>query len=197
MSNDTPFTFPLPQTPNFTEAVTDPGLLPHEVSRIDSLWDSDNEERAAVSGGDESYVEDIRKSAVVPLMLAPENRWLFDRISALAFQVNTERYAFDILGIYEPLQLAEYNVGDFFQWHMDYGVGPTSCRKLSVTVQLSDPATYEGGDLQFMVNDNIVNAPRDHGSVTIFPSFVLHRVTPVTKGKRRSIVGWISGIPFR
>jgi len=72
-----------------------------------------------------------------------------------------------------------------------------SHRKLSVTVQLSDEDSYEGGDLQFMINNRIENAPRKKGTVIVFPSFILHRVTEVTKGKRNSIVGWLSGPPFR
>lgn len=197
MIDDAIYRFPLPERPHFTEFVTDAGLLPHEVERIDALWKSEQQQRAGVSGGDEIYVEELRKSAVIPIMPETEHRWIFDRISALALQVNFERYAFDVLGIHEPLQLAEYSEGDFFQWHMDFGPGASSCRKLSLTVQLSDPDTYEGGDLQFMINDKQVDAPRDRGAVIVFPSFVLHRVTPVTSGRRRSIVGWISGVPYR
>lgn len=197
MIDDSTYRFPLPQNHNFTEFVVCSGLLPHEVDRIESLWDRRQSQPAAVSGGDEMYVEELRKSAVVALEPEPKHAWIFDRIAGLASSVNFERYGFDILGIHEPLQLAEYGVDDFFQWHMDFGPGPSSCRKLSLTVQLSDPASYAGGNLQFMINDQAVDAPRDRGSVVIFPSFVLHRVTPVTEGTRRSVVGWISGIPYR
>ncbi|MGB0178111.1 MAG: 2OG-Fe(II) oxygenase, partial [Owenweeksia sp.] len=82
-------------------------------------------------------------------------------------------------------------------WHMDFGAGEISHRKLSMTVQLSDPADYEGGDLEFMINQKVVTAPRTRGTVIVFPSFILHRVTPVTKGVRHSVVGWVSGTPFR
>lgn len=197
MINDSAYRFPLPQLERFTEAAADTGLLPHEVDQIDALWDNRKKEQAGVSGGSETYVETIRKSSVIPLPLKQEYKWVFDRIAGIAAQMNFDRYRFDILGIYEPLQLAEYGVGDFFEWHMDFGPGESSCRKLSVTVQLSDPDSYKGGDLQFMVNDKPVDAPRQRGSVTVFPSFVLHRVTPVTQGSRRSIVGWISGLPYR
>ena len=70
-------------------------------------------------------------------------------------------------------------------------------RKLSITVQLSDATEYEGGELQFMVNQNIITAPKEKGTAIIFPSFCLHRVTPVIKGSRKSIVGWIAGPPYR
>lgn len=197
MFNDATYRFTLPERPHFTEFVTCPGLLPHEVDRIDALWKNEQQQRAKVSGSDETYVEELRKSAVIPVTSSKEHNWIFDRISALALQANFERYGFDVLGIYEPLQLAEYKKDDFFQWHMDFGPGENSRRKLSLTVQLSDPNTYEGGDLQFMINDKMVDAPRNKGAVVVFPSFVLHRVTPITSGCRRSIVGWISGVPYR
>ncbi|MCK6649860.1 MAG: 2OG-Fe(II) oxygenase, partial [Bacteroidia bacterium] len=70
-------------------------------------------------------------------------------------------------------------------------------RKLSISVQLSDAVEYEGGELQFMINQNIVTAPKEKGTAIIFPSFALHRVLPVTKGNRMSIVGWIAGPAYR
>lgn len=195
--SENPYRFQLPQKSRFTEFVVGANLLPHELDRIDALWNDHQSERAEVSGGQQTYVEELRKSAVLPLLPDEKNSWIFQRLSALAEHANFEIYGFDILGIYEPLQLAEYRKGDFFQWHMDFGPGENSSRKLSLTVQLSDPDGYEGGDLQFMVNDRAIDAPRARGSVIIFPSFGLHRVTPVTKGRRRSIVGWFSGIPYR
>ena len=197
MTDNATWRFPLPQNPDFREFVTCDGLLPHELDQIEFLWNEEQAERAGVSGSDEVYVEEIRKSAVIPVLPEGPHHWIFDRLSALASQANVEIYGFDILGIYEPLQLAEYNQDDFFEWHMDFGPGESSCRKLSLTVQLSDPESYEGGNLQFMINDKTVDAPRNRGAVVIFPSFMLHRVTPVTSGRRRSIVGWISGVPYR
>jgi len=64
-------------------------------------------------------------------------------------------------------------------------------------MQLSDPDEYEGGDLQFMFNQKIVSAPREKGTIIVFPSFMMHRVTPITKGVRKSIAGWVAGPPYR
>jgi PKHD-type hydroxylase len=91
------------------------------------------------------------------------------KMASLAIQTNIERYWFDLRGFHEELQLAKYVEGDFFDWHLDFGVGGFSSRKLSMTIQLSDPDEYEGGDLQFMVNQNIVTAPREKGTIVIFP----------------------------
>ena len=64
-------------------------------------------------------------------------------------------------------------------------------------MQLSSPDEYEGGEMQFMINQNIITAPKEKGTAIIFPSFALHRVTKVTSGSRKSIVGWIAGPPYR
>lgn len=80
---------------------------------------------------------------------------------------------------------------------MDFGAGEISHRKLSISVQLSGSEEYEGGDLQFMINQNTVSVPRTKGTVVIFPSFILHRVTPITQGLRQSVVAWLAGPPYR
>jgi PKHD-type hydroxylase len=110
---------------------------------------------------------------------------------------NNEKYSFDLLEFHQELQLTKYPKRDFFDWHLDFGAGEISDRKLSLTIQLSNPNDYEGGDLQFMINQKIVNAPRGKGTTVIFPSFIMHRVTPITKGIRQSIIGWVSGPPRR
>jgi PKHD-type hydroxylase len=80
-------------------------------------------------------------------------------------------------------------------WHTDSIPGDT-VRKLSFTIQLTDPTEYEGGDLEFMpaISDPKI---KQQGMITIFPSFMTHRVTSVTTGVRHAIVGWIHGPDFR
>jgi PKHD-type hydroxylase len=72
-----------------------------------------------------------------------------------------------------------------------------SNRKLSCVIQLSDPEDYDGGELQMNMGSQIVSIPKQKGLVTYFSSFVLHRVTPVTRGVRKSLVAWISGPNLR
>lgn len=191
------YPFPLPQLTNFVEFIYFKDVfLPHELEMLSSYWEVEESESAALEGGEE-FVDTLRKSSVIGIEPEGKYRWIFDRLMSLAQQANAQRYAFDIIGFYEPLQLAEYGVGDFFDWHLDFGTGASSNRKLSITVQLSPAAAYEGGNLQFQINDKIVDAPRDLGSIVLFPSFIRHRVSPITKGRRRSLVGWVSGRPFR
>jgi PKHD-type hydroxylase len=72
-----------------------------------------------------------------------------------------------------------------------------SPRKLSMVLQLSDPSEYDGGDLEFYVQSEPIKAEKKKGIVYVFPSWVLHRVTPVTRGTRRSLVMWIAGPKFK
>jgi PKHD-type hydroxylase len=82
-----------------------------------------------------------------------------------------------------------------YGWHQDYGAKVS--RKLSLTVQLTDPSEYEGGNLQIMTTGTPVNARKQRGLIVAFPSYVLHQVTPVTQGSRQSLVAWVSGPAFK
>ncbi len=190
--------FQLPQLPQFVEFIYfEKVFLPHELELLNTYWDDSESAEAELEGG-ESYTEDsLRKSSIIGLEPEEKYNWLFERLTNLAHQCNNQMYYFNLSGFYEPLQLAEYGEGDFFDWHLDFGTGSSSNRKISITVQLSEPDAYEGGNLQFQINSKTVDAPRTQGSIVMFPSFIRHRVTPITKGRRRSLVGWVSGIPFK
>ena len=194
---NTIFPLNLPQNPNFVPYTYYEGLfLPHESDRIAGYW-QDEEKLKATLSGESTYDDALRKSSVMFLKPDGEHRWIYEKLAMVAAQCNYQRYGFDLAGFTQELQLTEYAEGDFFEWHMDFGGGGISNRKLSLTVQLSDSDDYEGGSLQFMINDKIVDAPRTKGTIIVFPSFILHRVTPITRGVRRSIVGWVSGVPYR
>lgn len=104
------------------------------------------------------------------------------------------------LGDIEDVQLAEYEDGGFFDWHadIDYPDDNNSQRKISCSIQLSKPDSYEGGDLLIeTAGDETITMPRTQGTVVLFPSIAKHKVTPVTAGKRYSAVGWMRGPAFR
>lgn len=195
-----PIVFPFQQAtrPHFAEFVLYEGFFnPQEVDKIRNLWSSENEVDATLSGGGKTTDETLRKTKLTFIKDSEESIWLYQKIGQLGIQCNHERYGYDLLGFHHELQLARYGEGDFFDWHLDFGAGEISHRKLSISVQLSDPEEYEGGDLQFMINKNYHNAPRTKGTVVVFPSFIMHRVTPITKGVRQSIVAWLAGPPYR
>ena len=128
-----------------------------------------------------------------------ENEWIYRRLFEFAFDFNNEKYKFNMKGsIVQPIQFTKYEEGDYYGWHIDIGPSPQTCsRKLSISVQLSDPDTYKGGQLQIGNSDDSLGIPfQDKGSATIFPSLLRHQVTKVTKGTKYSLVVWVTGVPF-
>ncbi len=187
-----------PELQNYLDACWVEGYFNEdEVTQISNMYDAGDKKGAEVTGN-EALEPDFRKSTVAFVEPGEEEfQNIMLKLAQLTTQINQQRYHFDLMGFYESIQIAEYGKGDFFDWHADFGNGSTSNRKLSLSVQLSDPEEYKGGNLQFMAHKKGVDAPRTKGTVIIFPSFVLHQVTPIISGKRRSMVGWVSGVPFR
>jgi PKHD-type hydroxylase len=102
------------------------------------------------------------------------------------------------------MQFTQYDAADegFYNWHNDVLWDLPNCghRKLSMVIQLSDPSEYEGGDLEIQPLYSRPPDPmvlRKQGNVIVFPSFLMHRVTPVTKGTRYSLVAWMEGPKWR
>ena len=125
-------------------------------------------------------------------------------------EANKREFRYD-LKYFQEVQFAEYQEGDFFDWHQD-GTEPdenNEIRKLSLTLVLSDPDTYEGGELQFfnggrpmkdmgnISGEQVAKDIKAKGSVVVFDSKDWHRVTPVVKGIRHSIVCWTVGDNFK
>jgi len=123
--------------------------------------------------------------------------WLFDKLISYGRKANNEVFRFNITGLYEPLQYTIYeeNSLGFYDWHLDIGVynENTVTRKMSMSMVFNDPAEYDGGDLEIWGASGVVKAPREQGTLCFFPSYLLHRVTPVTRGTRKSLVVWFGG----
>ena len=142
----------------------------------------------------------IRRADLVWLDDLPPAAWVMDRMIRLISQANRESFGFDLSEFAESPQVARYGAerAGHFDWHSDIGAGPLAAkRKLTVVMQLSDPADYDGGALELRPDSTLHEAPRDRGTAIIFPSFVLHRVTPVTTGIRWSLTLWSHGPAFR
>jgi len=99
----------------------------------------------------------------------------------------------------EQVQFATYEEGMHYNWHIDTQLlsGNALDRKVSVICLMNDPSEFEGGELQFNIGGQILEAQLKKGSVIVFPSFILHRVTPVTKGVRKTAVMWLNGPAFK
>jgi PKHD-type hydroxylase len=136
----------------------------------------------------------IRRSSAVFIFPDASTRWVFDRLSDAIREINDEVYGFEISEFREGFQFTRYEVGEYYGPHFDIGPGRLAERKLSMTVQLSAPEDYTGGEL--VIYPEFV-AAKDRGSLTVFPSFMCHDVRPVQTGVRYSLVSWLAGPPFR
>jgi PKHD-type hydroxylase len=149
----------------------------------------DNQPISKISHRD-TQVTWIKSNSIIERMMA-----------SFVLEANYKYFGFDLTN-YENVQFAKYSKGGLYDWHTDYSGavgGEKQDRKLSCTIQLSDPNSYEGGDLQFYAGVNDPDTPnvKGQGSVIVFASHDWHRVTPVTKGVRYSLTLWFLGPHFK
>ena len=138
--------------------------------------------------------DSVRKSRIKWLPYDGIWEWVIDRLSNQVQEANNSIWKFDLSCILDNIQYTEYEGnGGHYDWHLDIGPGGISHRKVSIVVQLSDPTEYEGGILQIKNGTHEFDVPLGKGNVVIFPSFLLHRVTPLTSGNRKSLVLWVGG----
>ena len=122
---------------------------------------------------------------------------MYDDLIYLVQKINRNHFGFSNIQITEQAQVSEYSKGQFYHWHTDSTIDmdiEPPVRKLSMTLLLNDPSEFEGGNLE------IAGKKMSHmkqGHAAIFASFLQHRVTPVTKGVRKSLVVWFNGEPFK
>ena len=131
----------------------------------------------------------------IPFKEMPE---MYSEIESIMHSTNLNHFGFENMKMTEPAQFTEYPKGGFYDWHMDLDVNGTHeppVRKISMTIFLSDSSTFKGGQLEFMEKNKVSDLKQ--GQAIFFASFIRHRVAPVTKGMRRSLVMWFGGTPFK
>ena len=162
-------------------------------------------QRASVirESGDDAGSDPIRRSNIKWIPYDdPKWSWLYLKLMDLAEIANNEMWGFDLETAPEMIQYTEYDATELghYGWHQDIGPGNPSLRKISITVQLSEADEYENGDLEIWQGGELEEAaigPRGAGNVIIFPSYMPHRVSPVTRGIRRSFVLWLGGSHYK
>lgn len=165
-----------------------------ECEKLIKSFDFKSAETSALHDDKNQHNDVIRKSIQNWIRPSSLHKELFDRLGAIAFETNSKFWNFQLSGFAEPIQFGHYRQGDYYNWHQDNGGGAVSKRKLSMVVQLSDENDYAGGDLEFILGGK---AHRKQGSVIIFPSYQVHRVTPLLRGSRFSLAVWVSGDSYR
>lgn len=142
---------------------------------------------------------DSRRSKISWITPTVNTEFIFQRIANAIHQVNNDFFKYDLTEM-EDLQFTEYDSSylGMYQNHTDDGFEACD-RKLSFSLQLSDPTDYEGGDLlvyRFKLN-HPASVHKQKGFLAVFPSWTIHEVTPVTAGTRYTLVGWCHGPRFR
>ncbi len=126
--------------------------------------------------------------------LADKERFkeIYKKVTSVLLHVS-DKYGIKITG-FQDIQIARYDVGDFYNWHVDMGESKESARKISAVIVLSDPDSYSGGHLEF--DSYKFEEPTKQGRCIAFPSFLRHRVATVQQGVRYSLVAWAVGPRF-
>jgi PKHD-type hydroxylase len=170
-------------------------FTPKECDTIISLANQLYEVKGTTGTGENegTYNEEIRSVDVYDLPLEEGTKWIFDKLATAAAKANKEYYNYNLLGITHSLQLLHYKPGGHYDWHIDAGNGASATRKLTALVPLSKRTDFEGGGLKAQNNATEMDVIMERGSISTFPSYMPHKVEPVTSGERWTLVTWIHG----
>ena len=189
----------MPRWMSYMATTTQPIFTPQQCEMVIEAGHKQKPEVAQVGmnkpGGGVDTKKRTTTIAWIPFKKMPE---MYFQIEAIMQKTNLNHFGFDNVRITEPAQFTEYPKGGFYDWHMDLDVNGSfepPIRKISMTILLSDPSTFKGGELEFMEKNKMPNLKQ--GQAIFFASFIRHRVAPVTKGIRRSLVMWFGGTPFK
>lgn len=164
----------------------------------------DTEDSYIGVGGPGTINKAVRNSQTRFFMPSEESKFIFNRINDGVEWINNHFYDFDLVG-YDSIQYTAYSGSStsFYNWHTDAGFGQPNehHRKLSIVVMLSTPdKDFFGGDFQITQGDpdgEQQTVKFEQGMMIAFPSYLMHRVTPVTQGLRQTLVTWVTGPKFR
>ena len=191
----------MPRWQSYMATTTEPLFTPQQCQDIINAGHSEKPQVAQVGmaknkpGGGVDKKKRTTTISWIPFKKLPE---MYSKVNYQLSLVNLNHFGFENVEITEPAQFTEYPKGGFYDWHMDLDINgqhEPPVRKISMTCLLSDPSTFTGGELEFTEKHKINNLKQ--GQAIFFASFLRHRVAPVKKGIRRSLVMWFGGQPFK
>ena len=143
-------------------------------------------------------IKNVRDSKISWLYPVDGMDWVFRRVTDIVLNLNEKFFKFDLFGINEGFQFTNYEApSGKYGKHVDRGMNML-VRKLSISIQLTNPEEYEGGELKlYDGEEDGTLMDKTQGTLIIFPSYILHEVTPITKGERNSLVTWVTGNQFK
>ena len=194
-----------PRWKSYIVATAEPVLTPQQCNELISLGQNEPKINATIGTTEKitKLDERYRKSIIswIPFAKAVP---IYQVIKNWMEVTNTNYFDFDTVQLSEQAQYAEYSKGGFYNWHMDSNTemaAMPTVRKISMTLLLNDLKDYEGGDIEIFCGETLDSEKNKfklkRGYAVFFASFLLHRVMPVIKGNRKSLVMWFGGSPLR
>jgi PKHD-type hydroxylase len=177
---------------------TSPIFTPEQCQLIINAGRSEPVQDGQVGGGGGGVVDTKTRTSHIswiPFNKLPE---MYKTLEEVMSRTNNNHFGFEGMQITEQAQYTEYPSGGFYDWHIDsdvVGLNEPPVRKISMTCLLSHESEFEGGGLELM-SDGKIARPKQ-GQAIFFASYVRHRVIPITKGVRKSLVMWFGGPSFK
>jgi len=188
-----------PKWKSWVVETTTPLFTPDQCQKIIDAGRRQKPQQASVGmGRPQGGVDTKKRTTTISWIPFKEMEPMYNDINIFIQKANKNHFGFGDIQITEMAQFTEYPEGGFYDWHMDTDVNmqyEPPVRKISMTLLLSPENQFEGGNLELMAPGKKVNLKQGHA--IIFASFLNHRVAPVTKGVRQSLVMWFGGEPFK
>ena len=187
-----------PRWKSYIVETTQPIFTPEQCKLIIEAGRSQPKEDGQVGGGSGGTVDTKTRTSHIswiPFNKMPE---MYKKIEQVMLATNNNHFGFEGMQLTEPAQYTEYPTGGFYDWHIDNDINcahEPPVRKISMTCLLSPESEFEGGDLELMSEGKVAKLKQGHA--IFFASFLRHRVKPVIKGNRKSLVMWFGGTPFK
>ena len=189
-----------PKWKSWIVETTNPLFTPEQCQQIIDCGRRQTPQKAQVGMGKPGGgVDTNKRTTTISWIPFKEMSHMYEDLNRFIQRANLNHFGFGNIQVTEQAQFTEYPEGGFYDWHMDCDVSmqhEPPVRKISMTLLLNDPSEFEGGDLELLENKNTATRLKQ-GHAIIFASFLRHRVNPVTKGMRQSLVVWFGGKAFR
>ncbi len=187
-----------PQWKSFIVITKDPIFTPEQCQKIIHVGRSLPKEKAEVGGIVKSELNTNTRLSNVSFMPFESLVPMYEQLNKVMLRYNRNHFGFDGMKLTELAQYTEYSEGDFYNWHVDSFLDHPKeppVRKLSMSCLLSPDNEFEGGGMEFFTDGN--EAKLKQGQAIFFASYIRHRIKPVEKGNRKSLVVWFGGPPFK
>ena len=177
---------------------TNPIFTPEQCQLIINAGRSEPQQTAQVGGTAGGMVDTKTRTSHISWIPFAKMQEMYKVIENIMLKTNSNHFGFDGMRLTEPAQYTEYPTGGFYDWHIDSDVNCANeppIRKISMTCLLSPESEFEGGGLELMSDGKIVRPKQ--GQAIFFASYIRHRVIPISKGIRKSLVMWFGGPSFK